>query len=369
MSSESKRALIAMSGGVDSSVSALLTQHMGYECEGVTMRLYRSETIGRSSFRTCCSERDIDDAAEVAFRLDMPYRVLDMTKEFQRLVMDKFAGVYLCGQTPNPCLDCNRYMKFDLLLHYALEHGFDCIVTGHYARIERSGGRFLLKKALDPAKDQSYVLYMLTQNELSHTLFPLGELKKSETRRLAEENGFVNAKKHDSQDICFVPDGDYAAFIEGYTGIKAQPGSFVSPEGRILGRHRGCIRYTLGQRRGLGLPMGERVYVCGKDVEKNTVTVGSEEHLYTDTLTAGDVNWIAFPELCAPMRVSAKTRYNGREAAATVYPLPSGFRLEFDEGQRAVTPGQATVLYDGDTVLGGGTIVSAFNREDKHDIS
>lgn len=351
-------ALIAMSGGVDSSVAAWLMLRQGFRCEGVTMRLYRNADIGLSQFRTCCSQQDIEDAAEVAFRLDFPYEVLDYTADF-RQVIDKFIRTYEQGGTPNPCIDCNRLMKFDKLLRYADQKGLRFVVTGHYARIgqDPATGRYLLKKALDQSKDQSYVLSMLTQKQLARIRFPLGEQTKAQTRAIAAELGLCNARKRDSQDICFVPDGDYAAFMERRTGKRYPAGDFLDPEGRVVGRHRGAVRYTTGQRKGLGLALGTPVYVCAKDMAANTVTVGPESALYSTGLLAGEMNWISVPSLDGPMRVRAKTRYRQPEQWATVRPEADGLvRVTFDEPQRAVTAGQAVVLYDGDIVVGGGTI-------------
>lgn len=356
------RALIAMSGGVDSSVAACLMQRQGFDCTGVTMRLTQNETAGLSQYHTCCSRQDIEDAAEVAFALDIPYQVLDFTADFRREVIDKFVRVYQAGGTPNPCIDCNKYLKFDRLDRYARAHGMDCVVTGHYARVEYdpARGRWLLKKGRDEAKDQSYVLYNLTQAQLSRIRLPLGALRKDEVRALAARHKLCNARKHDSQDICFVPDGDYAAFIEGYTGQPCRPGDFLDAEGHVLGRHRGAVRYTLGQRKGLGLAMGAPVYVCAKDMAANTVTVGPESALMSRTVLAGELNWIAIPALTGPLRVTARTRYHQPEQSAAVFPAGEGrIRLEFDAPQRAVTPGQAVVLYQGEVVVGGGTILSA----------
>ena len=353
-------ALIAMSGGVDSSVAAWLMQRDGFDCTGVTMRLTRNEAVNTEGLHTCCSERDIEDAAEVAYAMDIPYEVLDFTADFQEKIIDKFIRVYEAGGTPNPCIDCNRYMKFDHLLRWAEAHGLDYVVTGHYARVEQdeATGRWLLKKGLDENKDQSYVLYNLTQEQLAHVRLPLGGLHKSEVRAIAEQQHFVNARKHDSQDICFVPDGDYARFMEDFTGKHYPAGDFLDESGRVVGTHNGAVRYTIGQRKGLGLALGAPVYVCGKDMEKNTVTVGPESELFKTTLIAGDFNWISVPELTAPMRIKAKARYRQVEQPATAYPLENGLvKVVFDEPQRAITRGQAVVLYDGDVVVGGGTIL------------
>ncbi|MEA4919439.1 MAG: tRNA 2-thiouridine(34) synthase MnmA [Clostridiaceae bacterium] len=354
-----KSALIAMSGGVDSSVAAKLMIDCGFRCEGTTMRLYRNEALGLSCYRTCCSQQDIEDAAEVAFQLDIPYEVSDFTEDFHRLIIDKFIRVYESGGTPNPCIDCNRYIKFDKLLQFAAQRGLYYIVTGHYARIEQDpvSGRYLLKKALDLTKDQSYVLYSMTQEQLSHTLMPLGTWKKDDVRKLAMRLGFVNARKHDSQDICFVPDGDYGTFMEQYTGQKYPQGNFIDVNGNVIGKHQGAVRYTIGQRKGLGLPMGEPVYVCGKDMLRNTVTVAPQAALYTRRLIAEDMNYISIEGLEAPLRLKARTRYHQSEQWVTVFPKNNKLiSIEFDEPQRAVTPGQAVVLYNGDTVVGGGSI-------------
>lgn len=351
-------ALVAMSGGVDSSVAAYLIQRSGCRCLGATMRLYDNPVLSQQE-GTCCSLDDVEDARSVAHRLGMPFYVFNFTEPFRQQVMDKFVRCYECGLTPNPCIDCNRYLKFEHFLRRAKELNCDYIVTGHYARIEKDPitGRYLLKKALHAEKDQSYVLYSLSQDQLSHTLFPLGSLEKAQVRQIAQEQGFLNARKKDSQDICFVPDGDYMAFMEQYAQKTYPSGHFLDLNGNVVGTHKGAVGYTLGQRKGLGLAMGTPVYVCGKDMEKNTVTVGPNEALFSKVLRANDWNWFPFPELTGPMRVRAKARYRHTEQPATVYPEENGFaRVEFDEPQRAITPGQAVVLYDGDTVIGGGTI-------------
>ena len=354
------KALIGMSGGVDSSVAALLMLEAGCECIGATMRLYGGQTVSSEGGKTCCSLDDVEDARAVAQRLGIRHYVFNFTDEFQRQVMDKFVDTYYQGGTPNPCIDCNRYLKFGKLLQRAQELGCDWVVSGHYARVERDGatGRYLLKRAADRAKDQTYFLACLTQEQLSRTQFPLGALTKEQVRRIAEEHGFVNARKHDSQDICFVPGGDYTAFLREYTGKASEPGDFINLQGEVVGRHRGTVCYTIGQRKGLGLSMGEPVYVCGKDMAAGTVTVGPNEALFSRELVAKD--WVFFPfqELTEPLSVTAKIRHSQFDQPATVYPEDGGLaRVVFDEPQRAISPGQAVVLYQGDTVIGGGTIV------------
>ena len=352
---EQRKALIAMSGGVDSSAAALLTQAAGYDCMGATMRLYDSQTEDS----TCCSLDDVEDARSVARRLGMPFYVFNFTADFDDKVIGDFIRCYESGLTPNPCIQCNRHLKFDRFLRRAQELGCDYIVTGHYAQIRQDPqtGRYLLCKAADAAKDQTYVLYCLTQEQLSHTLLPLGGLTKAQARQIAEENGFINARKRDSQDICFVPDGDYVEFMKRYTGKHYPEGDYLDLEGNILGRHKGAVCYRLGQRKGLGIALGAPAYVCGKNMEKNTVTLGPNEALFSTTLRANDWNWILFPSLTEPMHVTAKARYSQKEQPATVYPEEHGYaRVVFDQPQRALTPGQAVVLYSGDVVVGGGTI-------------
>ena len=351
------KVLIAMSGGVDSSVAAFLMKEQGCECIGATMKLFHNEDIGVSRTKTCCSLEDVEDARLVALRLGIPYYVFNFSDDFKGQVIDRFISSYERGATPNPCIDCNRYLKFERLYERACILGCDVIVTGHYARIARAGERYILQKALDETKDQSYVLYAMTQRELAHTLFPLGAMRKSETRTIAETQGFGNARKRDSQDICFAPDGDYAAAIGRLTGEKSAPGAFVSTDGHVLGEHKGIIHYTVGQRRGLGISHGERLYVCRIDPERNEVVLGEEKDLYRSEAAVSDVNWISGETPREPVRCAVKIRYRAREQAATVYPEENGRgRIVFDAPQRAVTPGQAAVFYDGDTVLGGGTI-------------
>ena len=354
------KALIGMSGGVDSSVAALLMLEAGYECIGATMRLYNGQASSAEGGKTCCSLEDVEDARSVAQKLGIRHYVFNFTEEFQKQVMDEFVSVYESGGTPNPCIECNRSLKFGKLLQRARELNCDALVSGHYARVQRdeATGRYLLMRAADRAKDQTYFLACLSQEQLSKIQFPLGALTKSQVRELAERHGFLNARKHDSQDICFVPDGDYTSFLTGYTGKPLEPGDFLNLQGQVVGRHRGAVCYTIGQRRGLGLAMGEPVYVCGKDMAAGTVTVGPNEALFSRALLANNWTFFPFETLKSPMAVTAKIRHSQFDQPATVYPEENGFaRVVFQEPQRAICPGQAVVLYQGDTVIGGGTIV------------
>ncbi len=348
-----------MSGGVDSSVAAFLTKEEGFDCAGATMKLFSNEDIGVEGESRCCSLDDVEDARSVANRLGIPFFVFNFSDNFRREVIERFIAAYKSGATPNPCIDCNRFLKFDKFFSRAKELDIGHIVTGHYAAVyyDAASRRWGLKKGTDESKDQSYVLYSLTQEQLAHTLLPLGGMSKTEVREIARDNGFINAKKRESQDICFVPDGDYAAFIERYTGEPNRPGNFVDGEGRVLGRHRGFVRYTIGQRRGLGLSLREPLYVCAKRAADNTVILGRGEELFSKSLTASGINLIACERISSPLRLRAKVRYKQREQWATVEQTAEDrLRVDFDEPQRAVTPGQAVVLYDGSCVVGGGTI-------------
>lgn len=340
-----QKVLIAMSGGVDSSVAACLMQQAGFECIGAMMRLHDPAD-------------NAADARAVAEKLDMPFRLLDCSDAFRRQVMDHFVACYEQGLTPNPCVECNRRLKFGVLLEQTLALGCEYIVTGHYCRIQQQdNGRFLLYKATDPAKDQSYFLYSLTQHQLRHTRFPLGDMTKEQARAIAEENGLINARKRDSQDICFIPSGDYFQFMKEYTQKDYPQGKFLDIHGQCVGSSQNAVAYTRGQRKGLGLAMGKPVYVLDKDMQSNTVTVGEDTRLYSTTLRAKDWNFIPFDTLTAPLRCMAKARSRMTEQPATVYPEENGYcRVVFDQPQRAITTGQAVVLYDGDLVIGGGTI-------------
>lgn len=351
------KALIAMSGGVDSSLAAKLMKDKGFDCIGCTMKLYHNEDVGIERSRTCCSLDDVEDARSVAYKLGMPFYVFNFTDAFRDTVIRKFIESYENGITPNPCIDCNRYMKFDKLYERAKTLGCDYIVTGHYARIEEQAGKFVLKKALDETKDQSYVLYFMTQDQLVHTMFPLGSMQKTEVRAIAEESGFVNADKPDSQDICFVPNGDYASVIELQTGKESAEGNFVDKQGNNLGRHKGVIHYTIGQRKGLGVSSTEPLYVCNICPKDGNVVLGSNDDLFSREADVSDFNWISGEVPGSEFRCKAKIRYRQPEQWVTVIPTGADtVHIVFDEPQRAITPGQAAVFYDGDTVLGGGTI-------------
>ena len=335
---------VAMSGGVDSSVAALLLQQAGHKISGVNLRMFHNEDLGQSPGKTCCSLADAEDAGLVARRLGAPFYVFDVSQVFRSTVIRDFIEEYQNGRTPNPCAVCNQTVKFGALLDRVRVLGADYLATGHYARVEQDAatGRYLLKRGLDRSKDQSYFLYMLTQEQLAHTLFPLGSLEKTQVRQLAEAHGLVNAHKHDSQDICFVPDGDYAAFIERTVGSPSLPGNFVDQKGQVLGHHRGIIRYTHGQHKGLGLSTSEPLYVLEKDAVSNTIRLGLDSDLWSQTLTAEQFNWVSIPEPTEPIAVTVKTRYSQREAAAIARSLPGGrCQVTFEEPQRAITPGQA----------------------------
>ncbi len=346
-----KKVMLGISGGVDSALSAQKLKEAGYDVTAVNCLFYKNENDDGSAVR---------DARAVAEKLGIGFRIEDLTEPFMNKVVENFVDTYVKGGTPNPCIVCNKNLKFGLMLDKALEEGFDFIATGHYARIERddSTGRYLLKKGLDPQKDQSYVLYCLTQHQLAHTLFPLGEMTKEEVREQALSEGLINASKKDSQDICFIPDGDYAAFIERHLGKSFPEGDFVAADGRVLGTHKGIIRYTVGQRKGLGLALPAPMYVKEKDTVNNRVILTDNESLFTTTLEADNINLITCDRLEAPVRVKARVRYKHQEQWATVTQTGDDrLLIVFDEPQRAIAKGQSVVLYDGDTVVGGGRIL------------
>ncbi len=352
--------VVAMSGGVDSSVAAALLVQQGYRVIGVTLDMWPRksavEAVGRHS--VCCSLESVEDARRVADRLGIPHYTLNFREAFERDVVRNFVAEYARGRTPNPCIRCNRFVKFDALLSKARAWGAEHLATGHYARVDRTPtGRFTLRKALHGAKDQSYALYSLTQEQLAHTLFPLGGMEKAETRRIAADLGLATAEKPESQELCFVPDGDYAGYLRQQQPALERTGPIRNLAGEVVGTHRGIAFYTVGQRKGLGIYGPRPLYVVEILSEENTVVVGEQEELFAQGLVAEDVNWVSVEETAEPLRVDAKIRYRAAEVQAWARLLPDGtLAIRFDEPQRAVSPGQAVVLYNGDMVVAGGTI-------------
>ncbi|MCK9479298.1 MAG: tRNA 2-thiouridine(34) synthase MnmA [Firmicutes bacterium] len=341
---------IGMSGGVDSSVAAALLVQQGHNVIGVTMKLHNAQLPDND----CCNSRQAADALQVAKKIGIPHHVVDFTDEFHRYVVDYFINEYKRGKTPNPCAVCNRLIKFDALFEKAKTLGADYIATGHYAKIVRQGGRFCLQRAADEKKDQTYFLYSLSQLQLSKSIMPLGQITKNQTREIANNLGLATAKSKESQEICFIPDNDYAAFIERKAGISPH-GDFIY-NGEIVGKHRGVIHYTVGQRKGLGLALGEPVYVTKIDPKANKIHLGTEKERYGTELFASSLNFMPFEELEKEIKCTAKIRYNAKDSACTVRPVENGVHVIFEQPQKAITPGQSIVFYHNDIVLGGGRI-------------
>ena len=355
-----ERVVVGMSGGVDSSVAAWILKEQGYEVIGVTMQVWQEEDAqAQEENGGCCGLSAVEDARRVAAMLDIPYYVMNFKSEFKEHVIDYFVDEYLRGRTPNPCIACNRYVKWESLLKRSMDIGADYIATGHYARIARlPNGRYAIKNSASSAKDQTYALYSLTQSQLSHTLMPVGDYTKEEIRKIAAKLGLRTADKPDSQEICFIPDHDYARFIEQEAGQVKGPGNFVTADGRVLGRHKGITHYTIGQRKGLGIAMGVPVFVTKICPQSNEVVLGSNEEVYGDTLYADKLNYMSIPGLEGELQVTAKIRYSHKGAPCTIANAGDGKVIcKFQEPVRAITPGQAVVFYHGDTVVGGGTIL------------
>ncbi|MGM9992908.1 MAG: tRNA 2-thiouridine(34) synthase MnmA [Candidatus Bruticola sp.] len=358
-----KSALIAMSGGVDSSVAALLMHKAGYNCIGVTMKLFDNEDVGISREKSCCSLSDVDDARSVTTNLNIPYYVVNFAENFKERVIEPFVCAYEKGFTPNPCIDCNRFLKFKKLYQRAKELDCDYIVTGHYVRVsyDEKAGRFIMRRAVDEHKDQSYVLYFLSQEQLAHSQFPLGSLTKDEVRSYADEYGLVTAHKQESQDICFVQTGSYADFIENYRGSASLPGPIFTKDGLKVGEHKGLIRYTIGQRRGLGVSYQEPLFVCSKDVARNALIVCTLDQLQTKTILVEEVNWVSIAGITESIDCEVKVRYSSKPQRARIVKGENEHQVKvvFADNIPGAACGQAAVFYDGDLVLGGGIITAA----------
>jgi len=352
-----KKVVIGMSGGVDSSVAAYLLKEQGYEVIGIMMKLAPDDPEYAENEGGCCSLSAVLDARRVADKLEIPFYVMNFKRPFQTLVINNFVDEYFSGRTPNPCIMCNKHIKFEELLRKAMALGADYIATGHYATIENINGRYLLKRSQDDKKDQTYALYTLTQEQLAHTLMPCGSYSKTEIREIAEKIGLEVFRKKDSQEICFVPDNKHGRFIEKFAGKTLNPGKFVDKNGNVLGTHKGIVYYTIGQRKGLGIALGKPMFVTDIIPEKNQVVLGNEEDIFKTELIAKDINLIPFDKFEGEMKVTAKVRYSAKPAVATIIQLDDGkVKIKFEEKQRAITKGQSVVFYDGDIVVGGGII-------------
>jgi tRNA-specific 2-thiouridylase len=352
---KNKKVLVGMSGGVDSSVTAYLLKKQGYDVIGATMKLWEGDSNMNTS---CCSLSSVEDARRVANKLDIPYYVLNLKKVFDEKVIKYFISEYLEGRTPNPCIACNRYIKFEEFLNKALSMDIDYVATGHYARVVKKGNRYLLKKGKDKSKDQSYVLYNLTQEQLGKCIFPLGNLSKKKVRSIAKKIGLGVAEKKDSQEICFVEDNNYGRFVQENSKKEFKEGDIVDTKGNVLGKHEGTHNFTIGQRKGIKISSKEPLYVADIDVDSNRVIVGKESDIYNDDLEATDLNWIGIEKLDKEMRVEVKIRYGSNIAKAKIKPLDNGnVFVKFDKKQRAITSGQSVVFYKKDLVLGGGIIL------------
>ncbi len=359
MNNSKGKVVVGMSGGVDSSVAAYLLKEQGYEVIGMTMQIWQKDAE-EDRDGGCCGLSAVDDARRVCQKLDIPHYVMNFRDDFQRTVIDYFVEEYQKGRTPNPCIACNRYVKWESMLQKSLQIGADYIATGHYARIikDEETGRYCLSQSKTLAKDQTYALYNLTQHQLAHTLMPLGDYTKDEIRQIAKDIGLAVATKPDSQEICFVPDNDYAGYIERETGKKMPEGQFVTKDGKVLGKHKGIIHYTIGQRKGLGLSCGKPVFVSKIDPVTHTVVVGDNEDLFNTTLYANTLNFMPFEKLDKKMKLTAKIRYSHKPEPCTVEMVGEDtLKCTFEEPQRAITPGQALVIYDGEVVVGGGTVI------------
>ena len=354
-----KKVVIGMSGGVDSSVAAYLLKEQGYEVIGITMRMAPDDPDHEENEGGCCGLSAVEDARRVCDRLDIPFYVMNFKKSFKEKVIDNFVDEYIAGRTPNPCVNCNKYLKFDELLRKARGIGAEYVATGHYAKIEEVNGRYQLIKSDDDKKDQTYMLYNFTQDQLAHTLMPCGKYTKDKIREIAKEIGLAVHNKKDSEEICFIPDNNHGRFISEYRPNDVKPGNFVDKSGKILGKHKGIVYYTIGQRKGLGLSLGRPVFVTEIRPERNEVVIGSEDEIFKNALIAKDVNFISIEKLEGELSVTAKIRYSAKPTPAKLYPLKDGrVKVVFEEKVRAITKGQSVVFYDGNIVVGGGIIES-----------